>query len=495
MQALLRTFGRALPLLTAAASLPIAAGAQLISLKTVPIASGDQFLVFPSRTLGMGGLSIALDDTLSGPFTNPARGSRVQGAPVFGSPTLYTISDDNGAGRTLPAGALFGSDRWFGGALLAFQQIVNEPPGLRGGPVFDLAPTPSRLSERSSYNRYAFGMLGRKLPGGVAVAGSVFGGDLDAVDGVDLLYPTAQGIDQDGHMLDYRLGVSRETGDGRSYELLLLHNRLRMRHEVSYLQWGRDPMPGLPHVRMETNLDRTSTWGVHLRSVQPFVEEGTRLGVILTGNWKSHPKIPNYELANLPRDPGNSQAYNVGVGLARTVGPATMGLDVVYEPAWSDTWAEADTAMRTGSGGTIAPGGKTVENDFRFSNALVRMGVGREDGRTGFQLGLQLRSVDYRLKQRDNVLETRREQEEGWLEWTPTWGAALKFPEFEVRYVGRFTTGTGRPGVAWSPGRAADFALGSDVLLAPSGPLTLQESRVWMHQVSVSVPLGRSRAW
>ncbi|HEV2146085.1 MAG TPA: hypothetical protein VGR37_01570 [Longimicrobiaceae bacterium] len=488
---------RVVPLLVLAA-LPAAASAQLISLKTVPIATGDQFLVFPARNLGMGGLSIALDDTLNDPFSNPARGSLVRGTPFFGSPTLYNVSGDNGSGRTLPAGALFGSSRWFGGALLAFQQIENQR-GNRGFVPGELIPAPSRLSERSEYNRYAFGMLGRKLPrSGVAVGASVFGADLGVVDGVHLLYPGAGRIDQGGHMLDYRLGVSGETGGGASFEAVLVHNRFRMEHEARYLDWSWDPVlrQGISRVRTESNLDHTDTWGVHLRSVQPLREEGARLGLILTGNWKSHPKIPNYELANIPRDPGNSQVYNLGVAFARTDGPATYGIDLVYEPAWSDTWAEADTAVRTPGGATIPSGGKTVENDFRFNNAIVRMGVGREAERLGFQLGLQLRSIDYRLKQQDHVRDIRRQQDEAWLEWTPTWGLGVKFPELEVRYVGRMTAGTGRPGVDWGGIRAADgvMLMGSDVLLAPGGPLVLQEERVYVHQVSVSIPVGRHRA-
>ena len=36
------------------------------------------------------------------------------------------------------------------------------------------------------------------------------------------------------------------------------------------------------------------------------------LGWVATTNLMSHPKIPNYEIVNIPRDPGRSTAYNVG---------------------------------------------------------------------------------------------------------------------------------------------------------------------------------------
>ncbi|HEX2095089.1 MAG TPA: hypothetical protein VHG28_22000 [Longimicrobiaceae bacterium] len=494
MNTIIRTTRRAFPLL-ALAALPEAVGAQLISLKTVPVATGDQFLVFPSQNLGMGSVSIALEDPLLDPFVNPARGGRISGSPAFGSPTVYTISDENGSGRTLPAGALFGSGEWFGGALLAFQQIVEGNPLERSVP--DIGFTPSqRLSDRSSYNRYGFAMLGRKL-GGASLAASVFGADLSVVDGVEILYPRAESLHQDGSMLDYRLGVAGGSPEGRSYEALLLHNRFRMQHDVGYVDWIWDPVARVStrRHRTEVNRDRTNTWGVHLGTSQPLGATGWRIGGIVTGNWKEHPKIPNYELVNIPRDPGNSWAYNFGVGLSRTEGPATLGIDLVYEPAWSDTWAEADTAVRTASGQVIPPGGKTIENDFRFSNVMLRTGIGREGERWSFQAGLQVRGVHYWLEQHDNLRGTRREQEEDWMEWSPTWGLGVKFPEFQVRYVGKLTTGTGRPGVEWAGPTAADAFRASDIVVAPGGALTLQESNVFTHQVSVSVPLGRSRGW
>ena len=499
MKALARTALRALPLL-GLASLATPAGAQLISLKTVPIASGEQFLLAPGRTLGMGGVSLAVHDTLGDPFVNPAKGSRVEGVPFFGSPIVYGISNRNGGGRTLPAGVLAGGERWFGGALLAFQQIEN-PRFNAGGCCFlaaDVALTTTTATTvnrpgGSAYNRYASGFLGRKLGGGLSLAASAFGADLEAVEGVDFLYARAQRIAQDGHMLDYRLGLLAEGSDGRSLELLLLHNRLNMRHDVTYQNWRWDPVTrqGTMQIREETNLDRTRTWGAHAGYVQPLGREGVRLGVVVTGNHKSHPKIPNYEIMNIPRDPGFSWAYNLGVGVSRTDGPATVGAELIYEPIWSETWADSDTTVRSRTGRVIEPGGKTVENDFRFSNFLFRAGLAREQERWGFQLGLQARDIHYWLDQRDNVRETQREQEEEWLEWTPTWGAGVKFPEFHVRYTGRRTSGTGHPGVAGVGGRAPTALSSSDFIVAPGGALTLQEAAVWTHQVSVTVPLGR----
>ena len=119
-----RPFGSALIvglLLAAVSSVP--ASAQLIALKTVPVAAGDQFLQTPSDKLGMGGLAIAIADTLGDPFVNPATGARVRESQVFAVPTYYSISNNAGSARTLPFGMLVRAGQWFGGVSVALQQL------------------------------------------------------------------------------------------------------------------------------------------------------------------------------------------------------------------------------------------------------------------------------------------------------------------------------------------------------------------------------------
>ena len=82
------------------------ARAQLIPIKTIPIAQGDQFQIFPSNSLGMGSVSIALADSLADPFVNPAMGTRIARARFFSSPTLYSVSRNAGGGRSLPFAVL-----------------------------------------------------------------------------------------------------------------------------------------------------------------------------------------------------------------------------------------------------------------------------------------------------------------------------------------------------------------------------------------------------
>src|SRR5437870_13545771 len=80
--------------------------AQLIQIRTVPFAQGDQFSIFPSNNLGMGGVSITVPDTLLDPFTNPAKAARLAGGRFFTAPTVYCLSRDAGGGRTPPPGTI-----------------------------------------------------------------------------------------------------------------------------------------------------------------------------------------------------------------------------------------------------------------------------------------------------------------------------------------------------------------------------------------------------
>jgi hypothetical protein len=490
-----RTRPSVLSLLALLAAAP-AAEAQVIAIRTIPVATGDQFLVLPSRTLGMGNATIAVSDPWLDPFLNPALGSRLTESAFLAAPTFYGIEGGNGAGRTIPLSAMFGGAKWFGGGSIALQQIVDGT----GSPPCCWAidavwnGIPRELGSSDATNTYASAFLGRRLADAwaIGVGGSV--ANLNAVDGVDLLYSNSQSIDQDGGLWELRAGLVGDLGEGKTLEAALVHERFAMEHDVSYLQWSWDPVRRVTNVseRIEENHDQTHTTGLQLILTAP-VGESWRAGPIFTVNRKDHPKIPNYDLASIPRDPGHSWAFDIGAGLGRDSGPVSFGVDVVYEPIWSETWAEAADTVRTRGGALLKKGDHTVENDFFLSNLHLRLGLARETDRWGFQLGLQASSRDTELDQWNVVTATRREQEESWMEWTPSIGGMIRFPDLEVRYSGWFTTGTGRPSVAWSvrPGteRADAATASSDFLVPAAGPLSLQEARVTTHQLSVRLPL------
>ena len=469
--------------------------AQTISLRTIPVATGDQFLVHPSRNLGMGGVSVALDDPWLDPFLNPALGTRIAESAFLAAPTFYGIEGDNGAGHTIPLTGLLSGPAWFGGASVALQQIVDSDPGpnwsWRPEPLI-IVDIPRRLGATDATNTYASGFLGRRLGTRWAVGVGASVGKLNAVDGVDLLYAGSQWIEQDGGLWDVRAGLAGELGDGRRLETAVVHGRFSMDHDVTYLEWRwNDSLHQVEVIeRVEENLDRTRTTGLHAVFTAP-VGEGWRAGTVFTVNRKSHPKIPNYDLANVPRDPGDSWAFNIGAGLGHRRGPLTFGVEVVYEPVWSETWAEAEDTVRTVGGTLLQPGDHTVENDFFLSNLHLRLGLSRETRRWEFQLGLRASSHETELEQWNVIDAVRREQDESWMEWTPSLGAVVRFPDVEVRYAGWITTGTGRPSVDFGlrGDRAAAAESAPDFLIVPSGPLVLQEAAVVSHQLSVRLPL------
>lgn len=505
------------------------ASAQIIPIKTIPIAQGDQFQLFPSNNLGMGSISIALVDTLRDPFVNPATTARLRGSRFFGSPTVYSLSGRAGGGRSLPVSVLAQRANWYGGLGFVLQQVDPSRPPQNGGVVIvDAPPLPSSrirgetpplppvggvpigsvrgpdLSARG--NKYAFGMVGRTFPQSkLSIGASALWTGLHALDGVDLLYAGSRRVAQSGHALDLRVGALKEWPSergARALEAIVVHNRFMATHDVLYadLFWDPNTQQFLESARNERNFDHTVTWGTQLQYSMPLGAPGWRLGWLAIANRASHPKIPNYEIANvpgIPRDPGYTSAYNFGIGASKVLGPSTFGIDAVFEPIRSYTWADAPTALVTAAGDTIPAGGKTIENRFRFSNALMRIGVGRAfrlegDGQSvTLQLGLMTRSIDYRLRQVDNVTLLQRAVRTRWLEYTPTWGFSLRFPEIEIRYSGRVTKGAGRPGgFGGFIAGFRDVALaGGTILAAPTGPLNLTDVNTSTHQLSVSLPL------
>ncbi|HET7374980.1 MAG TPA: hypothetical protein VFJ20_16440 [Gemmatimonadaceae bacterium] len=488
--------------------------AQLIQVKTLPIADGDQWRIFPSANSGMGDVSIALADSLLDPFVNPAKGSRMRpksGGAFFGSPAFYSVSQNAGGGRTFPVGGILRSGSTFGAIAFAYQEIddVNSnrqftppPPVLRG-----VDGSPVTIDEPSRQNQFAFASIGRVFAGhDLSVAGGVQWSRLHDIDGVDLLYAGSAGIDQHGNAVDARLGVTKDwvtrTGT-RTAEAILLRNGFDMTHDVTWADqvWDANTRTFTTRARVDHNLDRTDTWGLHLGYSQPAADSGWRVGAIATANLMSHPKLPDYQIARvavIPWDPGHTAAYDLGVGVSKVHGPTTLGFDAIFEPIATHTWGEAHGPTPTQSGGTIPDGGKTTENHFRFSNSIVRGGVGHDldlgsQQTLRLQLGIALRSIDYSLRQLDHVAEAERRQHEHWTEWTRTWGLGLHFSDLEIRYAGRRATGTGRPGILPSGGVIFDapvaLSAGSNILAAPTGPLTLTGVAVTTHQISVSLPI------
>ena len=496
--------------LVLAATVPAAlnpARAQVIAVKTAPIADGGQFAFLPSANFGMGGLSIALPDSALDPFINPAAGSRFSGVRVFGAPTFFSVTRKAGGGLTLPLGASMSSGPWFTQLLVAMQDI--ERTGNDGAVVSPLAvdaraPTSttdvvvtSDDGNGSRENRYVHGMLGRRLGHGFSVASSASWWRLNAVDGVELYYPSSASVRQHGEASDVRIGVFKEFGRRHSFQAVALHNRFAMTQDVASIETLWDPTlrQFTSRSRVEPNADHTDTWGLHLAYLRPLADSTWNIGAVLTGNRITQPRLPAYDLPEVPADAGRAQAYNIGAGISRSHGPLVAGFEAIYEPIWSRSWVRADEATESRDGTVIQPGATALENDFRFHNAIARLGlavalpIATEHALT-LQAGGQLRAIRYRLEQQDVLQISRTASTQSWNEWTRSWGVSYRFAGAAVQYRGNLTTGASRPGFDEDGGAVfatADSRPGFGSTI-PFG-LRFDDVRTTTHQISFSVPI------
>jgi len=187
--------------------------------------------------------------------------------------------------------------------------------------------------------------------------------------------------------------------------------------------------------------------------------------------------------------------------MSRTVGRALFAFDVMLEPMYSTTWAEAERDTISASGAPIPKGGHTVDNKFRFSNSLLRVGFEHmappSDSGThfGFQLGLGVNSIRYRLWQTDRVRDSSRVQNENWLEWTPSLGLELRSTGWEIRYSLSMMCGAG--GNCTPPSPVCAFGCGADltalspggggVIAAPTDVLRFTGGRVTSQRLAISL--------
>ena len=465
--------------------------AQLVTPRTVPVMQDEQFEIYASSRPGLAGVSIALDDTLADPFTNPAKATRLHGFTLSTTPYTHSISGNRGGGRTLPIGFFARSGSWAAAAVGAMQQLN------RAGPTWN-RPT----SELTATNQYLSGSIAHRFEDrGISVGASATHADLAAVDGVDLLYAGSDRIDQSGSVNDYRLGATREWEPGHVFELMVLRNTTDMRQDVHFTTGLFNPIlrTWTSTARTDVNLDQTNIWGVHSEYMQPVGDEGWRVGILGTANYLSHPKIPNYVLQNLPRDPGTTNAFNVGLGAARETGSFTLGADVIIEPMTSNTWADAATITSRPDGTTIPAGDRTVENHFQFHNTKARLGVGHtwgadssEHGAFTLNFGLAMYAISYDLTQTNNITRTQRLQHENWVESGPSLGMRYRTHDIELSYA--FRANCGSQGCNGFSGGDIVFAtqpvaIASSIIAAPSAPLRFQEGGETSHHFTISVPI------
>ena len=483
-----------------------AAHAQIIPVRTAPLADGGQFLFLPSANLGMGGLSVALADSTLDPFVNPAKGSRFRGSRVFGSPAFFSVSREAGGGLTLPIGASLSSGKWFSQFVVAMQEV--ERLGQDNGGVFlgttaldqSMVAVEEEDDPPPRQNRFVHAAVGRRIGNrGLSIAASASWWGLHAVDGVELYYPGSQSVNQSGDALDVRLGAYKEWRNGQTLEALIVRNQLDVTQDVAFsdLFWN----PSLRQIqvipRTEPNADRVDTWGLHLGYTRLFSDSAWRVGGIFTANRIKQPRMPNYELPVVPADDGTAHAYDLGVGVARMGANWTFGMDAILEPIWSRSWDRADQDTESRTGTPIDAGATTLDNRFRFTNGILRGGASVSSDLStttslSFEFGGQWRGMKYRLEQQDAMRESTSASTQSWNEWTRSWGMSLRFTGGILRYSGSLTTGARRPGFDDSGVIAVDALSSRPGVALPFSSFiatTFDDVRVTVHQISLSVGL------
>jgi hypothetical protein len=470
--------------------------AQDIRIRTVPLITADRAVIHPSLSAGMGYLSAAVHDTLSDPFVNPAAAVRITNGVLFISPSRSTWTNDDGRAisrgfglstkytgtviNTLPFGFYVNSHEFFAGGVFAHQLYSSE----RVTPPAWYAPA-SLTKQDKGNNSYIFGLAGAYIPGlKLAVAGSITWKDYKAIDGVNVLYPGSYDITQDGWSIEYKLGAYGKLSGKDEIEFVIGRSMMKSSHTVTTpaILWFDDTVPPadlLTYYYTETNKDETEAWLIHTKYNYSVSDKWT-LGSIITVNWKEHPKIPNYPLAGIPRDPGNSTAYNLGIGAAYNSGRKTAGIEYIYEPITSYTWAEA------GENRGLPASFKITENYFDFTNHLFRAGL---KNRTGFEwldysLGVQLHFYHYKIKQDNNLNMTSFNNKENWLEAVLTGGLFFNFPGFRLQYLMQVTLGNGLIDSGSNPVLLDSANSINDFLIAP-GHFTVEAIPVITQQLSV----------
>jgi len=466
---------------------PNVASAQLVTPRTVPVQQSGQFDIFPSQRAGMAGVSLALDDTLLDPFVNPAKATRLRGVTVFTELGMHSVTEGGGGGNTFPVGAMASRGAWSAGGLIALQDLSSDVSNLRTG-------------DHRAKNQYASVMLARRFRDGLSVGVSGYHSRLEALDGMGALYAGSDSIGLSGRISDVRAGIMKEWANGRSAELVLLHNRTDITHDVRFPinSWDPATRTFIAVPRFEHNDDRGRVVGAHTElTTAPRDVDSTRFGFLATVNRLTHPKIPNYRFSNLPRDPGTTYAFNAGVGVGKEVRRWALGVDVLYEPMFSHTWAEAGPGATDESGTPIPADTKTIENRFRFSNVKVAAGVSRDFAATadtsvfmGVQFGLTVYRNTYRLRQEDNLSGAVRHQRVGWTEWGPTLGLRVRARAVQVSYSMRLNCA---PAACLPQGDdVAVTAPSPGVIASPDARLGLDDfGHTLVQKFSVTLPIHR----
>jgi hypothetical protein len=200
----------------------------------------------------------------------------------------------------------------------------------------------------------------------------------------------------------------------------------------------------------------------------------------------------------VPRDPGTTYGYAVGLGVGRLAGRSSFFADVVAEPLTSETWADLPRDTTDVGGTVLLAGARTMENRFNFHNSTARVGAGYalpvspdSSSTVGIDAGLSVHTIGYGLRQTNNVARTTRQQSERWSELTQSIGIRFHSRDLEASYTFRRTCGNqgcgDEPQMFIAAVPVADA--GGVIIAAPAAPLFVQSGKETSHRFMVAVPI------
>lgn len=455
-----------------------AAFSQGIAVKTVPLLSTDQFSLVPSFRDDMGGVSIAIRDGVPDLFINPGKFDSTTRTHWFTAPRLnhwgFSQETTTRFPGTHPSNSLVENQ--------ASSSIFSLPVGLflRGhrlysGAMFAIQSLTANNWQSIHFNAINYPVAwfgGCYLPAlKLAIGAGVNYVRIGGIDGVYQLYPNARRLSQEGSARQFRLGFSGKWNGNDQWSLL------GSRYFFNILQTEQNI----------ENRDQHNGWLVQLDYIKTMSQE-LALGFLFTADWRHHPKIPEYPLAGIPRDPGNTHAFNFGLGLKWQNEVTLIGLDMIYQPIDVKTWAEAATDMELWDGRIIRKGDVTMRNDYQFHNRILRSGVQvKPMSWLSLATGAQVQIYQYDYYQNDfiNRVERTGKPQRQWSEVTWTNGIKFTTGKFEIFCSTRMQIGAGlleRQWLGWwfAESTAMDFAR-ADFFIPPTIPLNVNPVIYYTH--------------
>jgi len=472
-------------------ALPVTA--QSIPVKTYPLLCGEGFTPELSSNVGLGGVSIAHADSLSEPFENPASlmtvGHNVVAiAPGWRSWSLgsteilswrTSTTEERSRASTLPVSlaVVQRADGFAVGVEAGFQRVAS---GYYWNQRWG-TPKPTTMTIDHSFgaNNWSERLsVAVPVPGAdMSIGAGVGYTDIRGVDGIQFLYPDVRELTVAGSNIDARLGVAGRFAQTDVYTFAVGYNAFDVKQHAVF-----DQRPTVD------NQDITRTWFAQAR-YRLRLSEKMNVGLMATGNRKEHPKIAEYPIASVPRDPGVTWAFNLGAGASWYLSPdAAFTVEGIVEPIDSKTWVAAAQDWVLADSSVLRKGEPEQHNDYSFLNYIVRFGMSiQAESWLALKFGAETRfySFDYHHK---NNISGRYEYvapQSSWTEVQVSGGAEVRAGDWTFEYVARVLSGEGLlkrtfGGIVFD---ADDVRTANDYLMPPNRNVSMTPVMVVSHRL------------